>query len=103
MTNTLSETAAAIREMMEPGQPYQPSDLQAFAPGVTLENLREIMQELWVHRQVERSGYSGWRRHHSAPGLQQAPEAGRSLRPAETKAVKPEDLFDHGTFAGFFK
>jgi hypothetical protein len=103
MTNTLSDSAAAILELMEPGRPYQPSDLQAFAPGVSPENLREIMHELWVNRQVERSGYAGWRRHPSAAAPQEPPGPVSSLPGAETKAVKPEDLFNHGAFAGFFK
>jgi hypothetical protein len=55
------------------------------------------MHELWVSRQVERIGYSGWRRHRSAPPHRPRPVS------RDMKLVKPEDLFDHATFAGFFK
>ena len=96
----LSEKARFIVDRMEPDRPYQPSDLRALAPGASVESLREVMHELWVNRQVERVGYAGWQRHRSAPPL----HAATSKSPAkQTKHVKPEDLFDHSTFAGFFK
>jgi hypothetical protein len=55
------------------------------------------MHELWISRQVERIEYSGWRRHRSVPPHRPRPAS------REMKAVKPEDLFDHATFADFFK
>jgi hypothetical protein len=55
------------------------------------------MHELWINRQVERVGYSGWRRCRSALPDRPHPVSG------ETQVVKPEDLFDHATFADFFK
>jgi hypothetical protein len=93
----LNEQARYILDRMEPDRQYEPEDLRAFVPGASVERLREIMHELWVNRQVERVGYSGWRRHRSAPPDRPQPVS------RETKAVKPEDLFDYETFAGFFK
>jgi len=92
-----SEYASFILDRMEPDRPYEPQDLRAFVPGTSIERLREIMQELWVNRQVERAGFSGWRRHRSAPPHVPHP----TFR--EIQAVKSEDLFDHDTFADFFK
>ncbi len=105
----LTETAAIILSRMEPGRSYQPTDLRAFVPDASNETLRELMHELWVHRRVERSGYSGWRIHRSASGQREdagglaAARTDTNLRPPTTKAVKPEDLFDHDTFSGFFR
>ena len=93
----MSEYAAFILKRMEPGRRYEPEDLQAFVPDTGIERVRDIMHELWINRQVERVGLSGWRRHRSA-----APHASRE-RSGEAEAVKPEELFDHGTFADFFK
>ena len=93
----LSGYASFILDRMEPDRRYEPQDLRALVPDTSNEQLREIMHELWVSRQVERSGYSGWRRHRSAPPHRPRPVS------RETKAVKPEDLFDHATFADFFK
>ena len=93
----LSEYASFILERMEPGLRYGPQDLRAFLPDTNIERLREIMHELWINRQVERVGYSGWRRHPSAPPDAPHPVSG------EIQAVKPEDLFDHAAFADFFK
>jgi hypothetical protein len=93
----LSEYASLILDRMEPDRRYEPQDLRAFVPDTSLERLREIMHELWLNRQVERVGYSGWRRHRSAP-LHRAHPASR-----EIQAVRPEDLFDHATFSDFFK
>jgi hypothetical protein len=93
----LSEYASLILDRMEPDRPYEPQDLRAFVPDASVERLREIMHELWVHRQIERVGYSGWRRHRSAP-----PHLPRPVS-RETQTVKPEDLFDHATFEDFFK
>ena len=93
----MSDDARTILDRMEPDRRYEPEDLRAFAPGTSNERLREIMHELWVSRQVERVGYAGWRRHRSAPPH-------RPHQPSrDTRAVKPEDLFDHDTFADFFK
>jgi hypothetical protein len=82
---------------MEPDRRYELEDLRAFVPGASTERLRELMHELWINRQVERVGDPGWRRHRSAPP--HLPD--RVSR--EIKEVKPEDLFDHATFADFFK
>jgi hypothetical protein len=96
----LSETAATILGRMVPDIRYGLPDLRQLAPELSAEALREIMHELWVERQVERSGDAGWR-------------VARSTRPARSSndsgthptagTVKPEDLFDHDSFSTFFK
>jgi len=109
--HSLSEHARFILDRMEPDCAYEPSDLRALAPGATHEFLRDLMHELWVNREVERVGYTGWQRHRSAPPHQDASiDAQRERRRVasesgvrQTKTVKPEDLFDHAAFAGFFK
>jgi hypothetical protein len=63
----LSKDAGFILDRMEPDRCYESLDLRAFVPDTSAEGLREVMHELWVNRQVERVGYSGWRRHRSAP------------------------------------
>ena len=93
----LSQYARFILDRMEPDRRYEPQDLRAFVLDTSIEHLREIMHELWVNRQVERVGYSGWRRHRSAP-----PHAPYPVD-RETNAVKPEDLFYHAAFPDFFK
>ena len=93
----LSDSARFILDRMEPDRRYEPQDLRAFDPDVSIERLREIMHELWVNRQVERVGDSGWRRHHSAPPHVPPPVS------REVQEVKPEELFDHTRFQGFFK
>lgn len=93
----LSEHARLILDRMDPDRQYEPQDLRAFVPETGDERLREIMHELWIGRQVERVGYSGWRRHPSA-----SPHRSRPVS-RETAVVKPEDLFDHATFSDFFK
>ena len=92
----LSDCASLLLDRMEPTRRYDPEDLRAFVPDASIERLREIMHELWVNRQVERVGYSGWRRHRSSPPHH--PHPARAIQP-----VEPEDLFDHATFADFFK
>jgi hypothetical protein len=82
---------------MEPDRVYEPRDLRVFVPDAGVDRLREFMHELWINRQVERAGYSGWRRHRSAPP-HHPPPASREIRP-----VTPEELFDHATFEDFFK
>jgi hypothetical protein len=72
-------------------------DLRAFVPDAGVECLRDIMHELWLSRQVERDGHSGWRRHESGPSDRPEPAAG------EVQPVKPEELFDYAPFDGFFK
>jgi hypothetical protein len=102
----VSAKAAVILEQMEPGCSYEAKELRAFVPDLTLEQLRDLMRELWVARQVERAGYSGWRRQRSASP---ATEATRSVthRPAPAgirhTPIKPEDLFDHDAFEDMFK
>ena len=93
----LSEHARFILDRMDPDRLYEPEDLRTFVPDNSVERLREIMHELWISRQVERVGYSGWRRHRSAP------PHGADSPSREIEIVKPEDLFDHDRFAGFFK
>jgi hypothetical protein len=93
----LSKNARVVLDRMEPDCSYEPQDLCSFVPGTNVERLREIMHELWVNRQVERVGYSGWRRHRSAPPHRPHPAS------REIEIVKPEDLFDHAKFEGFFK
>jgi hypothetical protein len=95
--NPLSKYASFILDRMEPDRQYEPQDLLAFVPDATVERLREIMHELWINREVERVGYSGWRRHRSGPPHPPHPVS------REIQAVKPEDLFDYRTFADFFK
>jgi hypothetical protein len=63
----LSKDARFILDRMEPDRCYESLDLRAFVPDTSAEGLREVMHELWVNRQVERVGYSGWRCHRSAP------------------------------------
>jgi len=92
----LSESARAILDKMEPDRPYDPQEIRAFCPDTGVERVRELMHELWVHRHVERAGYSGWRRHRSS-----SPHAPRPAT-ADTARVKPEDLFDHAAFGEFF-
>jgi hypothetical protein len=94
----LSKQARFILDRMEPDRPYEPGDLGAFSREINSERLREIMQELWINRQVERVGYSGWRRHRSP-----SPHLNLDRPSGKVEAVKPEDLFDHATFADFFK
>src|SRR5262245_29710948 len=93
----LSEHASFILDRMEPDCRYELRDLRAFVPDASVECLRELMHELWISRQVERVGHSGWRRHRSTPSDLPDPVS------REVQAVKPEDLFDYATFAGFFK
>jgi hypothetical protein len=93
----LTEYASFILDRMEHDRRYEPEDLRALIPDTGIERLREIMHELWINRQVERVGYSGWRRYRSAPPHLRRPVC-REVQPA-----KPEDLFDHDTFADFFK
>jgi len=95
--HSLTEDASLILDKMEPGRRYEPEDLRAFAPDASVERLRELMHELWINRQVERVGHSGWRCHRSAPPDRPDPAS------REIQAVKPEDLFDYATFGDFFK
>jgi hypothetical protein len=95
----LSKYAVVILDRMEPGLQYEPQELLAFVPDTSSERLREIMHELWINRQVERVGYSGWRRHSSPPRHRPHPHPGSR----DIQTVKPEDLFDHATFSEFFK
>ena len=93
----LSKHAIGILDRMEWDRHYGPDDLRALAPEMSIEHLREIVHELWVNRQVERVGHSGYRRHASAPAHASQPA------PRQTKVIRPEELFDHDTFTDFFK
>ena len=95
--HALSEQASFILDRMESDRRYEPEDLRAFVPDASVERLRELMHELWIGRHVERAGPSGWRRCRSAPPHVARPKA------REVKPVKPDELFDHDTFAEFFK
>jgi hypothetical protein len=93
----LSEWASIILDRMELDRQYEPQDLRAFLPDASVQHLRAVMHELWISRQVERVGPDAWLRHRSTPPHSPS-EVSR-----ETRIVKPEDLFDHSTFADFFK
>ena len=93
----LIDDAKIILERMEPGHRYGSQELRAFVPHTSVERLREIMHELWIDRQVERAGDGGWRRVRSEPPHR------RESAARETQEVTPEELFDHDTFAEFFK
>ena len=102
----LSARARAILDQLEPNRCYEAKDLRAFAPDLTLEHLQDVMRELWVARQVERTGYTGWRRESSvSPATDATRSADRRSRPAGTHytPVKPEELFDHDAFEDMFK
>lgn len=93
----LSEIARMILDHMEPDRRYGAQELRAFSPDLGIERVRDIMHELWIHRQVERAGYSAWRRCRSVSP--HAPDP----RPGDNRSVKPEELFDHAAFAEFFE
>ena len=95
----LSESARNVLDRMEPDRRYDAQDVRAFCPDTGIERVREIMDELWIHRHVERVGHSAWRRHRSTPPHVPDPVAGDG----GTTAVRPEDLFDHAAFAEFFE
>jgi hypothetical protein len=97
---TLSARAADILELMEPDLGYSVAELRQFAPELSTEALREVMQELWIERLVERSGYGGWKRVRPGRGAQ---EAAAATPAGPIEPVRPEDLFDHDAFDGFFK
>ena len=108
--HALSKVARFILDRMEPNRGYEVLDLRALVPDASAERLREVMQELWVNRHVERVGYSGWQRHRSAPPDQKAPDQTLDVRDGapvsrrgKTKVVKPEELFDHDSFTDFFR
>ncbi len=110
----LSEDAVNILGQMRPDRGYETSELMAFAGGLNSEAVRDVMRELWIAREVERFRESGWRRTRSTSGPRSTPQmvavtsaAGgahtgdaASLR---IGTVRPEDLFDHRKFAGWFK
>lgn len=87
---------------MTPERGYEGADLQAFAPELSVDALREAMHELWLAREVERFGVGGWRRVRSRRPHDgtQASGDGDSL---QIGSVRPEHLFDHDSFAGWFK
>jgi hypothetical protein len=112
--HALSDIATAILERMDPNRIYEPLELREFVPDTGPETLRELMHELWVKRCVERCGYSGWRRNQSTCSVQapsdsesrmnsMAGRSGQDLVLSQTEPIRPEDLFDHDSFAAFFK
>jgi hypothetical protein len=108
--HALSKDARFILDRMEPDRDYEALDLRALLPDASAEGFREVMHELWVNRHVERVGYSGWQRHRSAPaheGPVNTQHDDQGVAPVsalrQIKVVKPEDLFDHGSFADFFR
>ncbi len=94
----LNERARAVLDAMEAGPTYNAAELMALAEDLNIEALREVMRELWIAYEVERVGDDGWRRVLPAPG-DRMPRDARSLR----VGVKPEELFDHDSFAEWFK
>jgi hypothetical protein len=110
----LSEKAAAILNWMDPDRRYDAAEIRAFLSDASMESARELMHELWVNRYVERDGYLGWRRdgapsrprpneHADGRGQRPGESRGHDLPESHAKAVRPEDLFDHDAFSGFFK
>ena len=102
----LSARATAILGQMEPNCCYEARELRALAPDLPLEQLQDVMRELWVARQVERAGYTGWRREQSdSPAADAARTANQRSQPAGTRytPVRPEELFDHDAFEDIFK
>jgi len=107
---TLSSLARFILDRMEPDRHYEALDLRAFVPDASAERLGEVMHELWVNRQVERVGHTGWQLHQSAPPNRKpvdvqpdAPDVASGSACGQTKVVKPEDLFDHASFENLFR
>jgi hypothetical protein len=108
--DALSKVARFILDRMEPGRHYEPLDLRALVPDASAEKVRELMHEMWVNRQVERVGYSGWQRRRSAPphatpadAARDAGDAAPASKVRRSRIVKPEELFDHESFADFFR
>jgi hypothetical protein len=107
--HALSKIARFVLDRMEPDRHYEMLELRALVPDASADGLREVMHELWVDRQVERVGYSGWQRHRSAPPHDRSVDAQLDARHAaragfgQTKVVKPEDFFDHDSFTDFFR
>ena len=107
--HALSKDAQFILVRMEPDRSYEASTLRALVPHTSAEGFREVMHELWVNRQVERHGGSGWQRRASVPAheVDAQRDAGDGVEPTsrfrQTKVVKPEELFDHGSFGEFFR
>ena len=102
---SLTASATTILEQMEPNRTYEAKDLRTLAPDLTLEALHDVMRELWVARQVERAGYSGWRRERSVSPDDANRTVSQRTPSARThyKPVKPEELFDHDAFQDMFK
>ena len=87
----------------------------AFAADLNLEALREVMHELWIAREVERFRDCAWRREPSTGGPRATLLSMNAVRSARANVsngdvpslrngnVRPEDLFDHDSFAGWFK
>ena len=101
--HALSKIARSILDRMEADRRYEPLDLRAFAPEISAERLREVMHELWVNRQVERAGDSGWQRRRSSAPHESTADTPRATDFRQIKVVKPEDLFDHDSFSDFFR
>jgi len=95
---SLTERARAILDRMTAGRRYAAAELMSFAPDVNIDALREVMHELWLAYEVERVGDAAWQRV-APPGRAGAVRDVESLR----VAVKPDELFDHDSFAGWFK
>ena len=104
----LTEVARFVLDRMERNRRYETSELRALVPDASAERLRELMHELWVNRQVERVGHSGWQRRPSAPPHRISADAhSKNAAPLSTvrqkQPVKPEELFDHESFTDFFR
>jgi hypothetical protein len=107
--HALSTDARLILDRMEPDRCYDAVNLRALVPDASAEAFREFMHELWLNRQVERVGQAGWRRHRSRPAHERPVDAhGETGHVGPSSArqsavVKPEELFDHGSFEDFFR
>jgi hypothetical protein len=110
----LSSDATAILEVMEPNRLYKASELCARFSELSMDALRDIMHELWVKRHVERHGHLGWLRQQTTCASEYAQDprscvhcriarsCSHYVPPAESQAVRPEQLFDHESFPGLF-
>ena len=99
----LSERVRELLEKMKPDRPYEIADLRALMPNAGTDTLREMMHELWVNRQVERVGDAAWRRHRSVSPHERRADVASASSSRQTEVVKPDELFDHDSFADFFR
>jgi hypothetical protein len=60
-----SRILSAILDVMEWDRCYEAATLKAMFPDISMDTLREALHALWIDRQVERVGLSGWKRYES--------------------------------------